>query len=130
MGSCLQWTTATWYRFLVKQVAARGSINQHSYEWYEMGFFTRWISPGEQIMFCFDIPQTLEDRLQTLFLSPSTTPKLPDIYSLHVIVIDEMVKLFDNSVWSLRDTVRLIELVKLLSCLQRANGLTITSRID
>ncbi len=78
-----------------------------------MGFFTKWISPGEQIMFCFDVPPTLHDSLQVRFLSPSTTPKLFDVYSLHVVVIDEIIKLLDKSVWSLRDTVRVTELVML-----------------
>lgn len=84
-----------------------------------MGFFTRWISPGGQIIFCFDVPQTLHDRLQTRFLSPSTTPKLSDIYSLHMVVIDEVIKLFDKSVWSLRDIVRVTELVMLPNCRTR-----------
>ena len=92
---------------------ASGDFNQHDYEWYEMSFFTRWISPGGQIIFCFDVPQTLHDSLQTHFLSPSTTPKLFDVYSLHVVVIDEIIKLVDKSVWSLRDIVRLTELVVL-----------------
>ncbi len=78
-----------------------------------MGFFTRWTSPGGQIIFCFDVPQTLHDRLQTHFLSPSTMPKLSDVYSLHLVIIDEMIKLFDKSVWSLRDIVRVTELVML-----------------
>ena len=84
-----------------------------------MGFFTRWISPGGQIIFCFDVPQTLYDRLQTRFLSPSTTPKLLDVYLLHVVVIDEIIKLFDKSVWSLRDIVRVTELVMLSNCSTR-----------
>ncbi len=78
-----------------------------------MGFFTRWTSSGGQIIFCFDVPQTLHDRLQTHFLSPSTMPKLSDVYSLHLVIIDEMIKLFDKSVWSLRDIVRVTELVML-----------------
>ena len=57
----------------------------------------------------------LRDRLQTLFLSPSIMPKLSDIYSPHVLVIDEIIKLFDRSVWSLRDVVRATEKVKLPS---------------
>ena len=40
-------------------------------------------------------------------------PKSSDVYSLHVVIIDEMIKLFDKSVWSLRDIVRVIELVML-----------------
>lgn len=106
---------------MVKQVAASGGVNQHDYEWYEMGFFTRWTSSGGQIIFCFDVPQTLHDRLQTHFLSPSTMPKLSDVYSLHVVIIDEMIKLFDKSVWSLRDIVRVTELNRLGATQQGPN---------
>lgn len=77
-----------------------------------MAFFTRWISSGGQIIFCFNAPQTLHDSLQTLFLSPSTTPRLSDIYSLHLVVIDDIIDLYDKSVWSLRDIVRMTELVE------------------
>ena len=80
-----------------------------------MGFFTRWTSNGGHVLFCFDIPLILRDRLKTLFLSPSITPKLSDLYSPHVLVIDEIIKLFDTSVWSLRDIVRATEMVKLPS---------------
>ena len=80
-----------------------------------MGFFTRWTSKGGHVLFCFDIPLILRDHLKSLFLSPSTTPKLSDIYSLHMLVIDEIIKLFNRSVWSLRDIVRATEMVKLPS---------------
>ena len=78
-----------------------------------MGFFVRWTSKGGQVLFCFDIPLVLRDRFQTLFLSPMIMPKLSDIYAPHVLVIDEIIKLFDRSVWSLRDVVRATEMVKL-----------------
>ena len=73
-------------------------------------------------MICFDIPPTLHDRLQILFLSPSIIPKLSDIYSLHTLVIDEIIKLFDKSVWSLRDIVRVTEMVKLPSYDRKKKG--------
>lgn len=59
------------------------------------------------MILCFDMPHTIYDRLQTRFLSPSTTAKLVDSYSLGVVVSDEIIKLFDKTVWSLRDVVRL-----------------------
>lgn len=61
-------------------------------------------------------------ELVCVFLSPSTTPKLSDIYSLYTMVVDEIIKLFDHSVWSLRDIVRVTELVKLRSYMKRAKG--------
>jgi hypothetical protein len=40
--------------------------------------------------------------------------KFYDPYALHVAIIDEILALFDYSVWSLRDLIRDIELVKML----------------
>lgn len=96
----------------MKQLRDSQSLDHHEYEWYEMGFFTTWISTGSQLVLCFKIPQVLHARLQMIFLSPSS-PKLPDIYSLHAVIIDEIIKLFDRSVWSLRDVIRKIEVVRL-----------------
>ena len=51
-------------------------------------------------------------------------PKLADIYSLHALIIDEIIKLFDKSVWSLwsvRDVIRKVELVRLGSYLHERN---------
>ena len=80
-----------------------------------MGFFTRWTSKGGHLLICFDTPLILRDRLKSLFLSPSIIPKLSDIYSLHMLAIGEIIKLFNKSVWSLRDIVRATEKVKLPS---------------
>ncbi len=38
-----------------------------------------------------------------------------DHYSMHVLIVEEIVNLFENSVWALRDLVRRIEMVKLRS---------------
>lgn len=105
-------STDTWFRFLVKQLRDSKSLRHHEYEWYEMGFFTTWMSTGSQLVFCFNLPRILHARLQMIFLSPSS-PKLPDIYSLHAVIVDEIIKLFDKSVWSLRDVIRKIEMVRL-----------------
>ena len=66
-------------------------------------------------MFCFDIPLILYNRLRTLFLSPLIISNLSDTYLLYILVIDEIIKLFDRLVWSLRDIVRATEMVKLPS---------------
>lgn len=95
----------------MKQLGDSKGPDHHEYEWYEMGFFTTWMSTGSQVVLCFNVPQILQIRLQKIFLSLST-PKLPDVYSVHAVIIDEIIMLFDKSVWSLRDIIRKIELVK------------------
>ena len=94
-----------------------------------MGFFTRWTSNDGHVLFCFDIPLILRDRLKTLFHSPSITPKLSDLYSPHVLVIDEIIKLFDTSVWSLRDIVRATEMVKPPSYAREAANSRLQNRL-
>ena len=59
------------------------------------------------MILCFDMHRTIYDRFQNRFLSPLMTAKLVDSYSLGVVVSDEIIKLFDKTVWSLRDVVRL-----------------------
>lgn len=109
--SGLQQSTASWFRFLVKQVAVRGSVHRQEYAWYEMAFFTRWSSCGRNIALCFNVPQPLQERLRTLLVSASTNAKLSHIYSIHSIIVDEIVWLYDRAVWSLRDGVRELEMV-------------------
>ena len=110
-SSGLQHSTASWFRFLVKQVAVRGSVHRQEYAWYEMAFFTRWSSCGGNIAFCFNVPQALQERLRTRLVSASTKAKLWHIYSIHSLIVDEIVWLYDRAVWSLRDGVRELEMV-------------------
>ena len=37
------------------------------------------------------------------------------MYSLHAMIIDELLKLYDTAIWSLRDVIRGVELVYLSS---------------
>ena len=98
------------------------NVGRHEYEWYEMGFFTTWISQNSHSIFCFDMPQSsLADLTKAVSSSSSSsssssrTLDSASIYALHVIIIDEILKLFDTAVWSLRDTIREVELVDILS---------------
>lgn len=74
-----------------------------------MAFFTKWTSANVHVVLCFDVPQRLRDGLRNLLLSPSTTLDPSDPYSLHAIILGEIIHAFDASVWSIRDFVRMIE---------------------
>ena len=95
----------------MKQVLQSASLNHRDYEWYEMGFFTHWTSIGWKVILCFDTPQALQNQVQTALSSPSRILDLSDIYSLHIILVDKIVELFDISVWTLRDLIRAMEMV-------------------
>lgn len=81
------------------------------YEWNEMTFHTKWTSRSA-IALCFDLPVSVQDHIQ-LVLSRQEQSALLDIYSMQVIILDEIIHLFDKSVWAIRDAVRNVEKVSL-----------------
>ena len=78
-----------------------------------MAFHTKW-TPRSATALCFDLPVSVQDRIQ-LALSKQEQTALLDIYSLQVIILDELIQLFDKSVWAIRDAVRNVEKVNLNS---------------
>ena len=75
-----------------------------------MTFHTKWTS-GMAIALCFDLPVSAQYRIQ-LALSRQEHTALLDIYSMQVIILDEIIYLFDKSVWAIRDAVRNVEKVR------------------
>lgn len=81
------------------------------YKWEEMAFHTKW-TPRLATALCFDLPVSVQDQIQ-LTLSRQEQSTLVDIYSMQVIILDELIHLFDKSVWAIRDAVRNVEKVNL-----------------
>ena len=96
----------TWYRIIVKKVAPM----QSSYSWDEMSFFTKW-TPHCTLNFCFDVPMTSQIRLRQALDSDEQPFGVNDLYASHVRILDQILMMFDESVWALRDGVRQIEKV-------------------
>ena len=96
----------TWSRIIVKTVAPM----QSSYSWAEMSFYTKW-TPHSTLNFCFDVPTTSQIRLRQALNSGERPFGLDNPYASHVRILDQILTLFDESVWALRDGVRQIEKV-------------------
>ncbi len=101
---------ATWFRYIVKQYAS----TQLTYTWFEMSFHTFW-TPITSVILCFNVPKTSQMRIHHSLVSRQQRLDLKDIYAAHVLVLDEILALFDQSVWALRDGVRRIEKVPICS---------------
>ncbi|RYP02538.1 hypothetical protein DL764_005782 [Monosporascus ibericus] len=78
------------------------------YTWYEMGFFTRWDSPDQCRALCIDTPECLDSELQTA-LAQQPPLDFTDPFVMHRHLIDQIIVLYDISVWRVRDPVRQIE---------------------
>lgn len=83
---------------------------QSSYSWAEMSFYTEW-KPNSTISLCFDVPNPAQLRLSQALASRQQPLDVKDVYASHVLILNEIVNMFDESVWALRDGVREIEKV-------------------
>ena len=104
----------TWFRFLIKQIRRDSPNTDAFYVWDKIGFFTYWL-PDHHVVLCFDLPSALQSRLQSALSSNPDKFRLNDPYSIHTFIVKEVSSLFDISVWSLRDLVRMVEKVTSLS---------------
>ncbi|KAL1598074.1 hypothetical protein SLS59_007084 [Nothophoma quercina] len=76
---------------------------QHGWEWYEMGFITCWNASGHLTLLCFDVPAKSQPVVQSVFCSQSVDTTCP--YAVFAVVSDELLRLYDNSVWSIRNHI-------------------------
>ena len=100
----------TWFRFLIKQIRRDSPNTDAFYVWDKIGFFTYWL-PDHHVVLCFDLPSALQSRLQSTLSSNQDKFRVNDPYSIHTFIVEEVSSLFDISVWSLRDLVRMVEKV-------------------
>ncbi|RDL34693.1 uncharacterized protein BP5553_07821 [Venustampulla echinocandica] len=103
---------STWFRCLVKKVLRSGeelTPDGKSYLWYEMGFFTRWRHhPHGCRVLCIDTPVELRLKLEEV-LQVSPPPELRDPFAMLRPLFDQIIDLYDDSIWRVRDQVRFIE---------------------
>ena len=117
----------TWFRFFIKQLAGYSSYaSDPKYTWHEMGFFTRWLSSGIGSVVCFDIPASSQKRMIDALGFLSQDDIATDAYAFHMLIADEAIKLYDDSVWRIRNVVRNVETSRYsLFVLQSSNDLIV-----
>lgn len=76
-----------------------------------MAFLALRTAPGPTVILCFDTPDRFRLRLFEALNSNFPRFEEPDIYQLHTYLLGQILDLYDESVWALRDTVRDIERV-------------------
>jgi hypothetical protein len=68
-----------------------------------MGFFTSWDPSGHVTLMCFDVPAVSQSTIYTTLCSQAVDPSLP--YSSFTHILDELLRLYDNSAWSVRNHI-------------------------
>ncbi|KAH0565181.1 hypothetical protein GP486_001427 [Trichoglossum hirsutum] len=100
---------STWFRCLVKMMLKADELTASgkNYKWHEMGIFTRWDRVGSCKVLCVDTPREMASGLEEALAG--STPDLKDPFAMHAPLIDQIVKLYDDSVWAIRHPIREIE---------------------
>ncbi|KIW31365.1 hypothetical protein, variant 1 [Cladophialophora immunda] len=104
----------SWFQFLVKQLRAGANTFQQEYvyEWYEMEFFMYVLSSGASVAFCIDTPPAFQNGLLEALNSGRNDPPKDAMAFLQCAVVAEVSRLYDVSVWTLRDKVRELEKIR------------------
>lgn len=79
-----------------------------------MNFFSLW-EPGRCTILCVDTPGNFREQLEQHVKSEKGQIDLNDPFALHIPLMDQIITLYDQSVWSIRDLIRRVEKVPLLS---------------
>lgn len=108
---------STYFRLIVKilrypdllyQAPAPIESSGKGYIWHEMGFMS--ISSGSRSkILCFDVPDDVIKGLQIAL--PASAEQCGDPFGLHIPLLEELVKIYDHSVWLMANEVRDIEKV-------------------
>lgn len=87
-----------------------------------MSFFALSTASGRTAILCFDAPDHFRQRLCYALSSNSQSLDDPDIYQLHVYLVEELLHLYDRSVWAIRDFVRDVEKASSIECRRSTTG--------
>ena len=108
-----------WLRCLVKMVKRTDKPHDHGpefvtntkgYVWFEMDCFSIWSSSGSSKMLCVDAPEYLQTGLLAAMQQEKEPPFTRlDPFASHRHFVDQLIALYDMSVWRVRDLVRDIE---------------------
>ncbi|KPM45171.1 hypothetical protein AK830_g1382 [Neonectria ditissima] len=94
-----------WSRFLVKQLT-----EENKHQWYKFNIFTRWIASSQQtIVLVFDALAPIRDRFPSPLLDNPDKDRLNDPFWIHARLLDDVVRLQDIAVWTIRTHIRTAE---------------------
>lgn len=94
-------------------VAVHGTHSaRHGWEWYEMGFFACWTQSGSLTLLCFDLPAKSQSHIQSMIWPQDISRPCP--YGVFPQVLDALLRLYDDSVWTIRNHISQWEAVSLV----------------
>ncbi len=76
-----------------------------------MCFYVYAVSDGTAVVFCIDTPPMFREELMSALAANKCGPPTDASALFQASILAEVVKLYNTSIWSLRDSVRKLEKV-------------------
>ena len=105
----------TWFRFLVKEIlhTAHKEIwveNEKDYQWVKLNIFTQWNTfTKKSIVIVFDARPPIKTSLIDLLTGAIDFISLEDSYFSHILLAKKVLRLYNDAVWSIRNSVRFLK---------------------
>jgi hypothetical protein len=77
-----------------------------------MGFFACWTQSGSLTLLCFDLPAKSQSHIQSMSWPQDVLRSCP--YAVFPQVLDALLRLYDDSVWAIRNHISQWEAVSLV----------------
>ncbi|OAQ59915.1 corA-like mg2+ transporter protein domain-containing protein [Pochonia chlamydosporia 170] len=76
----------------------------NGWEWYEMDFHVHWTTSSFTVL-CFNLPGHLQHAVEETFISNAAGAEFSDPYRIFATIINTLLPVYDNSVWSIRNHI-------------------------
>jgi hypothetical protein len=96
----------TWFRMIVKSIRAmQKNVDFMQYQWYEMSFIST-LSKERNMLVCFDTPRSLAWNILGVLSEEENTDVATGPYGLHQLLLEQLMTVYDESVWDIARIMR------------------------
>jgi hypothetical protein len=109
----------TWFRMIVKSIqATTKDVKFTQYKWYEMSFISTF-SKERNMLLCLDTPRSLEWNMLNVLSEEENRDIAIGPYGLHQLLLEQLMVMYDESVW---------DIARIMRNNEKSKGVCITSR--
>jgi hypothetical protein len=96
----------TWFRMIVKSIqATTKNVDFTQYAWYEMSFIST-CGKDRNMLLCLDTPRSLARNMLDVLSEEGNKDAATGPYALHQLLLEQLMAVYDESVWDIAKIMR------------------------
>jgi hypothetical protein len=96
----------TWFRMIVKSIQApTKNVDLTQYAWYEMSFIST-CGKDRNMLLCLDTPRSLAWNMLDVLSEEENKDAATGPYGLHQLLLEQLMVVYDESVWDIARIMR------------------------